>query len=129
MLCVSPFLLYNCEIWGCFLKSVGNNYDKFVSRIFDERITPENVHNKVCKMALGVHSKESNHAVKENSDVFLFISLYYTRIFKYFLRLLTLQNNQILNNALEINIHLNNVGNHSWLTTVRHLLHFIKLSD
>ena len=22
---VSPILLYNCEIWGCFLKSVGNN--------------------------------------------------------------------------------------------------------
>ena len=28
-----------------FLKSVGNNYDKFVSRIFDERITPKNMHN------------------------------------------------------------------------------------
>ena len=39
-----------------FLKSVRNNYDKFVSRIFDELITPENMHNKVCKMALGVHS-------------------------------------------------------------------------
>ena len=43
---VSPILFFNCEIWGCFLKSVGNNYDKFVSRI-----TPENMHNKVCKMA------------------------------------------------------------------------------
>ena len=40
---VSPILLYNCEIWGCSLKSVGNNYDKVVSRIFDERITPENM--------------------------------------------------------------------------------------
>ena len=59
---VSPMLLYNCEIWGCFLKSVGNNYEKFVSRIFDERITPENIQNKVCKMALGDHSKASNHA-------------------------------------------------------------------
>ena len=62
---VSPILLYNCEIWGCFLKSVGKNYVEFVSRIFDERITPENMHNKVCKMTLGVHSKASyNHAVK-----------------------------------------------------------------
>ena len=26
---VSPMLLYNCEIWGCFSKSVGNNYEKF----------------------------------------------------------------------------------------------------
>ena len=39
-------LFFNCEVWGCFLKSVGNNYDKFVSRI-----TPENMHNKVYKMA------------------------------------------------------------------------------
>ena len=43
---------------------------------------------------------------------------------------ITLQNKQILNSALKINIHLNNVGNkHSWFTTVRHLLHFTKLND
>ena len=108
------------------------NYDKFVSRIFDERITPENMHNKVCKMALGIHSKASNHAVKGElgrSPLHLILLIIYTRIFKYFLRLLTLQNNQILNSALEINIHLNNVGKHSWFTIVRHLLHFTKLSD
>ena len=126
---VSPILLYNCEIWACFLKSVGNNYEKFVSRIFDERITPENMYNKVCKMALGVHSKASNHAVKGELGRFPLHLIIYTRIFKYFLRLLTLQNNQILNSALEINIHLNNVGKHSWFTTVRRLLHFTKLDD
>ena len=112
-----------------FLKSVGNNYEKFVSRIFDERITPENMHNKVCKMALGVHSKASNHAVKGELGRFPLHLIIYTRIFKYFLRLLTLQNNQILNSALEINIHLNNVSKHSWFTTVRHLLHFTKFND
>ena len=99
---VSPMLLCNCEIWGCFLKSVGNNYEKFVSRIFDERITPENMYNKVCKMALGVHSKASNHAVKGELGRFPLHLIIYTRIFKYFLRLLTLQNNQILNSTLEI---------------------------
>ena len=80
---VSPILLYNCEIWGCFLKSVGNNYDKFVSR-----------------MALGVHSKASNHAVKGELGRFPLHLIIYTRIFKYFLRLLTLQNNKILSSAL-----------------------------
>ena len=109
---VSPILLNDCEMWGCFLKSVGNNYDKFGSR-----------------MALGVHSKASNHAVKGELGRFPLHLIIYTRIFKYFLRLLTLQNNQILNSALEINIHLNNVGKHSWFTTVRHLLHFTKLDD
>ena len=109
---VSPILLNDCEMWGCFLKSVGNIYDKFVSR-----------------MALGVHSKASNHAVKGELGRFPLHLIIYTRIFKYFLRLLTLQNNQILNSALEINIHLNNVGKHSWFTNVRHLLHFTKLND
>ena len=81
-------------------------------------------------MALGVHSKASNHAVKGELGRFPLHLIIYTRIFKYFLRLLlTLQNNQILNSALEINIHLNNVGKHSWFTTVKHLLHFTKLND
>ena len=64
-----------------FLKSVGNNYDKFVPRIFDERITPENMHNEVCKMALGVHSKASNHAVKGGLRRFPLHLIIYTRIF------------------------------------------------
>ena len=128
---MSPILLYNCEIWDCFFKiSQEYNYDKFVSRIFDERITPENTHNKVCKMALGAHSKASNYAVKGELRHFSLHLIIYITVFKYFLRLLTLQNKQILNSALEINIHLNNnVGKHSWFTTVRHLLYFTKLND
>ena len=109
---LSPILLNDCEMWGCFLKSVGNNYDKFVSR-----------------MALGVHSKASNHAVKGELGRFPLHLIIYTRIFKHFVMLLTLPNNQILNSALEINIHLNNVSKHLWFTTVRHLLHFTKLND
>ena len=31
--------------------------------------------------------------------------------------------------GLYLLIHLNNVGKHSWFTTVRHLIHFTKLSD
>ena len=106
LLALAKSIYYNCEIWGCFLKSVRKNYVKFVSRMFDERITPENIHNKVCKMTLGVHSKASyNHAVKGELKHFPLHLIIYTRIFKYFLRLLTLQNNQSLNSALEINFH------------------------
>ena len=79
-------------------------------------------------MALRVHYKASNHAVKGELGRFPLHKIIYTRIFMYFLRLLTLQNNQILNSALEINIHLNNVGKHSWFTTIRDLLHFTKLN-
>ena len=108
---VSPILLNDCEMWGCFLKSVGNIYDKFVSR-----------------MALGVHSKASNHAVKGELGRFPLHLIIYTRIFKHFVMLFTLPNNQILNSALETNI-FNNVGEHLRFTAVRHLLHFTKLSD
>ena len=87
------------------------------------------MHNKVCKVALGVYSKASNHTVKGELGRFPLHLIIYTRIFEYFLRSLTLQNKQILNSALEINIHLNNVGKHSWFTTVKHLLHFTKLND
>ena len=67
-----------------FLKSVGNNYNKFVSRSFDERITTENMHNKACKMALGVHSKTSNLAVKGELRHFPLHLIIYSRILSTF---------------------------------------------
>ena len=81
---LTPIRLYNCEIWGCFLKSFGSNYGKFLSKIFDERILPETIHNKMCKMALGVHSKASNLAVKGELGRYPLHIIIYTRIFKYF---------------------------------------------
>ena len=51
------------------------------------------MHNKVCKMALGVHFKANNHAVKGELGRFSLHLIIYTTIFKSFLRLLTLQNN------------------------------------
>ena len=67
-------------------------------------------------MPLEVHSKASNHTVKGELGRFPLHLIIYTRIFKYFLRLLTLQNNQILNSALEISIH--SLGKHSRFSTV-----------
>ena len=114
---VNPTVLYNRKIWGCFLKSFGSKYNKFVSKIFDERIIPATMHNKVCKMALGAHSKASNLAVKGELGRFpLHI------VFKYFMRLNSFSNNTILSSALEANIHMDNMGKHSWLTTIKHLL-------
>ena len=86
------------------------------------------MYNKVCKMALGVHSKASKHAVKGELGRFPLHLIIYTRIFKHFVMLLTLPNNQILNSALETNI-FNNVAEHLRFTTVRHLLHLTKLCD
>ena len=59
---VNMFLIFNIE------NSLSSPRGLFIS--------PENMHNKVCKMALRVHSKASNHAVKGELDVFLFILLF-----------------------------------------------------
>ena len=69
-------------------------------------------------------SQAINLAVKGELGRLPLYLIIYTRIFKYFLRLSTLQNNQILNCGLEINIHLNNEGKHSRFTTIRHLLYY-----
>ena len=69
---------------------------------------------KLSKMVLGVHSNASNLAVKGERGCYPFHIIIYKRIFKYFLGLLSLPNNKILNSALETNIHLNNMGTHSW---------------
>ena len=44
------------------------------------------MHNKVCKMALGVHAKASNLAVKGELGRFPLHLIFHTIIFKYFLR-------------------------------------------
>ena len=45
------------------------------------------------------------------------------------MRLISFSNNTILSSALEANIHMDNMGKHSWFTTVKHLLRFTKLDE
>ena len=87
------------------------------------------MHNKVCKMALGIHSKASNLAVKGELGRFPLHIVIYKRIFKYFMGLNSFPNNTVLSSALEANIHMDNMGKHSWFTTVKHLLQFTKLDE
>ena len=89
------------------------------------------MHNKMCKMVLGVHSKASNLAVKGELGRYPLHIIIYTRIFESLnnSRLLSLPNNKILNSALETNIHLDDMGKHSWFTTIKHLLCFTKLDE
>ena len=43
--------------------------------------------------------------------------------------MISFSNNTILGSALEANIHMDNMGKHSWFTTVKHLLQFTKLDE
>ena len=45
------------------------------------------------------------------------------------MRLISFSNNTILSSALEANVHMHNMGKHSWFTTVKHLLKFTKLDE
>ena len=45
------------------------------------------------------------------------------------MRLISFSNNTIVRSALEANIHMDNMGKHSWFTTVKHLLQFTKLDE
>ena len=58
-------LLYNCKVWGAFLKSKSNtSLKKFQAILFDDKLHHELLYNRLCKHLLGVHSKASNFAVK-----------------------------------------------------------------
>ena len=81
-------------------------------------------------MALGVHSKASNLAVKGELGRFPLHIIIYQKNFRYVMRLISFSNNTILSSALEANIqHMDNMAKHFWFTTVKHLLQFTKLDE
>ena len=62
---VKPILIYNCEVWGSFLKLKSNtSFEKFQANLYDDKLHHELPHNRLCKHLLGVHSKASNFAVR-----------------------------------------------------------------
>ena len=62
---VRPILLYNCEVWGAFLRPKSNtSFEKFQAILFDDKLHHELLYNRLCKHLLGVHSKASSFAVK-----------------------------------------------------------------
>ena len=62
---VKSILIYNCEVWGAFLKSKDNiSFEKFPANLFDDKLHHALLHNRLCKHLLGVHSKASNFFVR-----------------------------------------------------------------
>ena len=50
---VRPILLYNCEVWGAFLKSKSNtSFEKLQAILFDDKLHHELLHNRLCKHLL-----------------------------------------------------------------------------
>ena len=78
---VRPILMYNCEVWGAFLKSKSNNtsFEKFLANWFDDKLHHELLHNRLCNHLLGVHSKASNFAVRGELGCYPLNICLYTR--------------------------------------------------
>ena len=80
---VKPILLYNCRVWGAFLKSKSNtSFEKFQAILFDDH--HELLYNRLCEHLLGVHSKASNFAVKGELGCYPIDICLYTRLLKFF---------------------------------------------
>ena len=121
---VRPILLYNCEVWGAFLKSKNNtSFEKFQAILFDDKLHHELLHNRLCKHLLGVHSKVSNFAVRGELGCYPINICLYTRLLKFFFHLIEIsQGNPLIENSLkECNILLEGRKT-SWLSTISHLL-------
>ena len=80
---VAPILLYNCEIWGAFM----NN--KKLQRVdsFVEKNKHELLQLKMAKIALGVHKKSNNMAIRGELGLCPLNIDIYIRMIKYFLHL------------------------------------------
>ena len=88
---VSPILLYNSEIWGAFLrKKQLKSFESFVDNMFDDSSKHESLQMKMGKIALDLHKKSPNMAVRGELGVFPLTIDIYARIVNYFFHLLEL---------------------------------------
>ena len=101
---VVPIILYNREIWGAYLfrnKQILCENNEF---LFDLKNILEDLHIKFMKVVLGVHSKACNLAVRsELGRLPLHIKIF-SSVLKYWARLVELNDNPIMMNAIETNM-------------------------
>ena len=82
---VRSILIYNCEVWGAFLKSKSNtSFEKFQANLFNDKLHHGFLHNHLCKHLLGVYSKVSNFAVRDELGHYPINVCLYTRLLNFF---------------------------------------------
>ena len=85
---VKPILLYNCDVWGSFLKPWSQALDYFIGNMFDDRYYHEVLFNKSCKHMLGVHSRSSNDSVRGELGMYPLNVYIYKQIVKFYFHLI-----------------------------------------
>ena len=127
---VKPILLYNCEVWGSFLKSRSQVLDDFISNMSDERYYHEVLFNKSCKHMLGVHSRSSNDAVRGKLGMHPLNVYIYRQIVKFYFHLIDIsKQNPIIRESLKECENLVNAGKPSWIATVFNLFSLANIKE
>ncbi|XP_078607973.1 uncharacterized protein LOC144879949 [Branchiostoma floridae x Branchiostoma japonicum] len=102
---ILPVLMYGCEIWGFH---TGNQL--------------EIVHNKFCKFYLGVGQNTPNIAVRGELGRHPLYVLRYSRIIKFWLKVLEMDNNRYTKKCYRLMYELDQVNRKSWVSQVKQLL-------
>ena len=82
---VCPVLLYNSEIWGAFLRSKQLSLLRtFSNSLFDDNRNYDSLQLKMAKIALNVHKRLNNLAVRGEIGIYSLSIEIYKNMIKYF---------------------------------------------
>ena len=118
---VAPILLYNCEIWGAFMNNKKlQRVDLFVEKMFDDKNKHELLQLKMAEIALGVHKKSNNMAIRGELGLYPLNIDIYIRIVKYFLHLkdIAVKGNKVIEDGITESINLVKNRHECWLAAV-----------
>ena len=119
---VAPILLYNCKIWGAFMNNKKlQRIDSFVEKMFDNKNKHELLQLKMAKIALGVHKKSNNMAVRGELGLYPLNIDIYIRMIKYFLHLkdLVVKGNKVTEDGITESIDLVRNRHECWLAHIQ----------
>ena len=128
---VRPVLLYNSEIWGAFLKPKQLRMLRtFSNSLFDDNQNHLSLQRKMAKIALNVHKKTNNLAVKGEIGMYPLSIEIYKNMIKYFFHLIELaeKGNQIISCGMNECLILVNKGEKCWLTSVLYIFNLVGIN-
>ena len=113
---VKPIITYGSEVWGAELL---NTFNKDIQQL--DKLYCEKLQNKFCKIALGVHKKSINCAVRKELDCNPLTIEIFCNMFKYEQRLINIDHDRVVFHAYreEINFHLEHPN--SWIHAINRL--------
>ena len=125
---VRPVLLYNSEISGAFLRPKQLRLLRtFSDSLFDDNQNHESLQLKMAKIALNVHKRANNLAVRGEIGMYPLSIEIYKNMIKYCFYLIELaeKGNQIISCGVNECLTLVNNGEKCWLTSVLYIFNLV----